>query len=160
MTLPGDDSRDFPVIERDYIRRRGRPDFDWLRFGEPSPRRQLKRPLSQARIGIVSTAGAHLVGEGPIPASGPPRVIPIEAEIGLHHIGYDTKRASADPEVVWPVRTLRRLAELGAIGSVSGLAVSMMGAVLDGRVVLSRHVPTVVEQFRRDSVDLALLVPA
>lgn len=160
VVLPYDDSRDFPAVERDYIRRRGRPDFDWLRFDQPSPRHRLKGPLSQARIGLLPTAGAHLAGEDPIPASGPPRVIPIDAEVALHHIGYDTRRASEDPEVVWPVRTLRRLADLGVIGAVSGRAVSMMGAVFDGRVVVDRHVPVAVEQFRRDGVDLALLVPA
>jgi D-proline reductase (dithiol) PrdB len=99
-------------------------------------------------------------GEGPIPASGPPRVIPIEADVAMTHPGYNTRRAGEDPEVVWPVRTLQRLAEQGVIGSVSGQAVSMMGAVMDGRVVLDRHVPAAVDQFRRDRVDLVLLVPA
>ncbi len=160
MVLAHDDSQSFPAVERDYIRRRGRPDFDWLRFEEPSSRHRLKRPLTQARVGLLSTAGAHLTGEGPIPASGPPRVIPIDAEIVFHHAGYDTGPASADPEVVWPVRALRRLAERGGIGAVSEQAVSMMGAVLDGRVVLDRHVPAAVSQFRRDRVDLVLLVPA
>ncbi len=158
--LPDDDSRDFPAVERDYIRRRGRPGFDWIRFDEPSPRHPLKRPLSEARVGLLSTAGAHLEGDGPIPASGPPRVIPIDAKIAFHHIGYDTKRAGEDPEVVWPVRTLQRLAGQGVIGTVSGQAVSMMGAVLDGRLVLDRHVPLAADHFRRDRADLVLLVPA
>src|SRR6266404_6430333 len=145
MVLAHDDSRDFPDVERDYIRRRGWPGFDWLRFEEPSPRHMPGKPLSQARVGLLSTAGAHLAGEDPIAASGPPRVVPIDAQIAFDHIGYDTRRASEDPEVVWPVRTLRRLAEHGVIGGVSGQAVSMMGAVLDGHVVLDR-VPTAVGQ--------------
>ena len=77
--LPYDDSRAFPDLERDYIRRRGRPDFDWLRFPEASPRHRLNRPLSEAR---------------------------------------------------------------------------------DGKMVLDRHVPVAVDRFRRDRVDLVLLVPA
>lgn len=160
MVFAHDDSRDFPVIERDYVRRRFKPDFDWLRFAAPSSRHRPKQPLSKARVGLVSTAGAHLPGERPIPPSGPPRIVPVDAEVAFDHIGYDTRRAGEDPEVVWPARTLRRLAEAGFIGSVSGRAVSMMGAVLDGRVVSDRHVPATVEQFRRDGVDLALLVPA
>jgi len=109
--LPHDDSRAFPDLERDYIRRRGRPDFDWLRFPEASPRHKLNRPLSGARVGLLSTAGAHPRDEKPIPASGPSRAIPIATEIAFHHIGYDTKRAAEDPEVVWPVRMLQRLAQ-------------------------------------------------
>lgn len=159
MAVPNDDSRDFPAVEREYIRGRGRPDFDWLRFSDPSPRHRPKRPLAEARVGLMSSSGAHLTDDDPIGASGPPRVIPIDSEVTFHHVGYDTGRAIADPEVVWPVRTLRRLADEGTIGSVSEMAVSMMGAVLDGRMVLERHVPVVVEQFRRDAVDLVLLVP-
>ena len=158
--LPHDDSRAFPDLERDYIRRRGRPDFDWLRFPEASPRHKLNRPLSEARVGLLSTAGAHPRDEKPIPASGPSRAIPIDTEIAFHHIGYDTKRPAEDPEVVWPVRTLQRLAEQGVIAAVSRLAVSTMGAVFDGQVVLDRHVPVAVDRFRRDRVDLVMLVPA
>ena len=160
MTFPHDDSLHFPAVERDYIQRRGHPSFDWLRFAEPSARNRLKRPLTEARIGLLSTAGAHLPGEDPIPAAGPPRVLPIGEKVAFHHIGYDTRRASADPEVVWPVRTLRRLADQGVIGTVSGQAVSMMGAVLDGRIVLDRHLPVAIDVFQRDQVDLVLLVPA
>jgi hypothetical protein len=160
MPVAGDDSREFPDVERDYLRRRGWPDFDWVRFGERSPRHRPRRKLSQARIGLLSTAGAHLPGEPPIPPSGPPHVIPIEADVALTHPGYDTRRSAGDPEVVWPVRTLQRLAQQGFIGTVSGRAVSMMGAVMDGRLVFERHVPAAVDQFRRDRVDLVLLVPA
>jgi len=160
MVFLHDDSRHFPDIERDYIRRRGHPGFDWLRFAEPSARHRLKRPLAEARIGLLSTAGAHLPSEDAIPAAGPPRVIPIGEKVAFHHIGYDTRRASEDPEVVWPVRTLGRLADQGVIGAVSGQAVSMMGAVLDGRMVLDRHLPAAIDVFQRDQVDLVLLVPA
>lgn len=160
VVFADDDSRDFPDTERDYVRARHKPDFDWIRFAAPSPRNRLTVPLNQARVGLVSTAGAHLPGERPIRPSGPPRVVPLDEEIVFHHIGFDTKRASEDPEVVWPARALRALADAGFVGSVSGQGVSMMGGVLDGREVTSRHVPGTVEAFRRDHVDLALLVPA
>ena len=45
-------------------------------------------------------------------------------------------------------------------GTTSRLAVSTMGAVFDGQVVLDRHVPVAVDRFRRDRVDLVMLVPA
>ncbi|MGH8994857.1 MAG: glycine/sarcosine/betaine reductase selenoprotein B family protein [Acidimicrobiales bacterium] len=160
MAVAGDDAAEFPAIERDYIHHLGSADFDWCRFASPSPRRCLRRPLAEARIGLLSTAGAHLLGEGPIGPDGPPRVVPVDAEVTFHHVGYDTGGAKAGPEVVWPVGTLRSLAEEGVIGELSERAVSMMGAVLDGRVVTERHVPVAVEQFRRDDVDLVLLVPA
>lgn len=160
MPVPDDDSRDFPAVEREYLHHRGRPDFDWLRFPNPSPRHLPTRPLAEARVGLLSTSGAHLSGDDPIPPSGPPRVVPIDADVTFHHVGYDTSGAIADPEVVWPVQTLRTLVEREVIGSVSDMAVSMMGAVLDGHLVIERHVPTAVDQFRRDAVDLVLLVPA
>jgi D-proline reductase (dithiol) PrdB len=80
--------------------------------------------------------------------------------VRLTHGGYDTQRASKDPDVVFPVRTLRRLAETGAIGSVAAVAASTMGYIPRALNVLERVVPPVVASLVAQQVDLALLVPA
>ena len=80
--------------------------------------------------------------------------------VRLTHAGYDTERALKDPDVVFPARTLRRLAETGAIGSVAAVAASTMGYVPRGVNVLERVVPPVVASMVAQQVDLALLVPA
>ena len=159
--IPGDDSAGFDDLERTYVRR-FLPDFDWLTFREPSPRHPLPVPLENARVGLVTTAGAHLPEQDPISPTGEVRLVPVEeaARLQLTHIGYDTARASRDPDVVVPVRALQRLVGERFIGSLAPTLVSGMGFVPRGGDIFDRSVPVAVEALRADNVDLALLVPA
>ncbi|MGH9010757.1 MAG: hypothetical protein ACRDYF_13050, partial [Acidimicrobiia bacterium] len=63
--IPGDDSAGFDDLERMYVRRFV-PDFDWLTFTDPSPRHSLAVRLENARVGLVTTAGAHLPEQDPM----------------------------------------------------------------------------------------------
>lgn len=154
-----DDSLDFPEVERRHVRERYVPDWDWTVYDAPSPRVPLRVPLAQARVGLVSTAGAHQPGERPLGASGQARAIPVEAAIAFDHPGYDVERAAQDPEVIWPVNTLGRLAAAGVIGEAVPTALSTMGGVLIARRLLERAVPQAVEWAAAERLDLALLVP-
>jgi Glycine/sarcosine/betaine reductase selenoprotein B (GRDB) len=151
----------FDEVERLHLRKRLVPDFEWLDFDQPSPRNTPTVPLRDARIGLVVTAGAHLPDQRPARQIGEVRLVPVAAsQVRLTHGGYDTQRASADPEVVFPVRTLLRLAETGAIGSVAAVAASTMGDIPRALNVLERVVPPMVASLVSQQVDLALLVPA
>jgi hypothetical protein len=157
-----DDSVGFDAVERDHLRDRGIvPDFEWLAVDHPSPRILPRKPLQAARVGLVTTAGAHLPDQKPVGPGGGVRLIPIDAEdVVLTHPGYDTERAQTDLDVVYPVPTLRRLANSRAIGSVAPTIVSTMGFVPDGRRVLERTIPPARDALLAEQVDLALLVPA
>jgi hypothetical protein len=154
-----DDSQGFADVERDYVRR-FLPDFDWLRLEVPSPRVKPAVPLHRARIALVSTAGAHTCGTDPMPRAGEIRRLPRDAVIELTHVGYDTRRASADRDVVYPLRVLEAMADEGMVGSVAPWVVSTMGFIPDGDAVLERLAPQAAEWLREDGADLALLVPA
>ncbi|MDP9441531.1 MAG: hypothetical protein M3P34_04985 [Actinomycetota bacterium] len=65
-----------------------------------------------------------------------------------------------DPDVVYPIRRLSALAEAGYIGSLVPTAISTMGFVPDGRRLLTRAVPVVLERMLDEQAHLALLVPA
>ena len=109
----------------------------------------------------MATGGVHLPDQRPARETGEVRLVPLAAStVRLTHAGYDTERALKDPDVVFPARTLRRLAETGAIGSVAAVAASTMGYVPRGVNVLERVVPPVVASMVAQQVDLALLVPA
>ena len=153
--------RSFDEVERLHLRKRLVPDFEWLDFDEPSPRNRLRIPLARARVGLVVTGGVHLPAQRPARKIGEFRFVPIDAaEVRLTHGGYDTERASEDPEVVFPVRTLRRLAETGVISSLAPTALSTMGYIPRGVNVLDRVMPPAVASLVSQEVDLALLVPA
>lgn len=154
-------TRSFDEVERLHLRKRLVPDFEWLDFDQPSPRNALGAPLRDARVGLVVTGGVHLPDQRPARRIGEVRLVPLAAsKVRLSHGGYDTERASQDPDVVFPVRTLLRLAETGSIGSVAPVAASTMGYIPRGVNVLERVVPPVVASLVSQQVDLALLVPA
>lgn len=157
----GDDSQHFAEAERRHVREVvGVPDFEWVDFDEPSPRNPLPVPLSEATVTLVSTAGAHLVGTRPLGAGGHAALLPADADVQLTHGGYDTERAAQDPDVVYPVRTLQRLADDGFIGALAPTVVSTMGFVPSGRRLFERAVPDAVERIHDEQAHLALLVPA
>jgi D-proline reductase (dithiol) PrdB len=156
-----DDSTQFAEIERRYVRDVvGVPDFEWVEFDQPSPRTPLAVPLSEATVTLVSTAGAHLPGARPLGAGGHAALLAADADVELTHVGYDTERAMDDLDVVYPVRTLRRLADEGFIGALAPTAISTMGFVPDGRRLFERAVPAAVERIHDEQAHLALLVPA
>jgi hypothetical protein len=154
-------ARSFDEVERLHLRKRLVPDFEWLDFDEPSPRNRLPVPLRDARVGLVVSGGIHLPDQPPARKIGEVRFVPVEAsEVRLTHGGYDSERASEDPDVVFPAPTLLRLAETGWIGSVVPVVPSTMGYIPRGANVLERVVPPVVASLVSQEVDLALLVPA
>lgn len=160
IDIPGDDSRGFAEVERTHLRESSLAGFEWTAYAQPSPRNRLRVPLSQARVGLVDTSGAHVTGTPPAGSSGRAVLTPLDAEITFTHPGFDVERAAHDPEVVHPVRTLQRLAERGVIGEVAPQAVSVMGGVLIAQRLLDRGVPAAVAAMLDQQVDLALLVPA
>ena len=157
----GDDSAGFADLERQHVRDVvGVADFDWVRADAPSPRNPLPVPLREARVTLVTTAGAHEPGTRPPGAGGRAVLLPADAPVELTHAGYDTARARLDLDVVYPARRLRALADAGFIGSLAPTVVSTMGFVPDGRRLLSRAVPSALEVISREEAHLALLVPA
>jgi hypothetical protein len=158
-SLVDDDSSGFADVERAHVRAGYLPDFEWTAYPEPSPRNCMRVPLGRARVGLVDTSGAHVVGTPPVGSSGRAARIPVDAQIAFTHPGFDVDRALRDPEVVHPVHTLQRLADRGVIGEVAPITASVMGGVLIAKRLLDRGVPETVQAMCEQQVDLVLLVP-
>lgn len=159
--------KSFADVERDYIREKILPDFEFEAYDEPSRVNRLTRPLSKASVALVVTAGAYLAGEqepfrrrkdGDPSFRELPRDIDL-ARIGLSHGGYDTRRALEDVDVVFPLRALRTLERGARIGAAAPRHYSFMGYAIETGV-LRDNGREVARRLRSDGVDLALLVPA
>jgi glycine/betaine/sarcosine/D-proline reductase family selenoprotein B len=156
----------FAQIERDHVRARVCDAFEWHPFDSFSPYNPLPVPLAAARVAFVTTAGAHLPAEPPFDtgAAGDPswRAFPTEtplADLALTHAGYDTRRASADKNVVLPLEYLRALRNEGRIGSLAPETYSFMGYIAVTDRLLHVEAPAVAERLLAAGVDLVLLAP-
>lgn len=56
------EAKGFALLERTAVRRNV-PGFDWRRFLAPWPRHRLGMPLSDARVGLVSTCGVRVADQ-------------------------------------------------------------------------------------------------
>ena len=162
-----DRGANFAHIERDHVRARVYPPFDWHPFDRFSPYNPMRVPLSEARVAFVTTAGAHLPEQPPFDTdaeAGDPswRAFPVEtplADLVLSHGGYDTRRTGVDKNVVLPLDHLRDLAAEGRIGSLSPNVYSFMGYIADTDRLLREEAPAVAARLIADGADLVLLAP-
>ena len=136
---------------------------------EETPWTPLARPLGQARLALVTTAGLHLRGDRPfisdhrvpdqsyrrLPSDAPP------AEIIQSHtsIGFDRAGIGRDLNVTYPVDRLRELREQGKIGSLAESFYSFMGALRTWDLLETQTGPEVAAMLRQDGVDVVLLTP-
>jgi hypothetical protein len=123
----------------------------------------LRRPISECKVALVSSAGVHLRSDRPFHLNGDPtfRVIPkdaLAAEIAISHQAFDRTDALKDINLVFPIERLRELAAEHVVGR---LAEEHYGFGLMGSA--TRLMPAIKEVARGIAdadVDLVLLVPA
>ena len=134
------------------------------------PWARLARPVRQARIALVTTAGVHVRSDPPFDmddAEGDPsfREIPSDvdtARLMITHKYYDHAAADRDINVVLPLDRLRELREEGRIGAVAPRAYSFMGHI-DGRhlrTLIEETAPAVARRLRKDDADAVVMTPA
>ena len=81
------------------------------------------------------------------------------AELRATHFAYDLTDARADPNVVFPLDTLRHLERASRIGSLATNALTFMGGIYSARRVRDVLAPAIVAELVNDEVDVAILVP-
>lgn len=142
--------------------------YPWRKI-DPVPWAPLRRPLAQANIALVSTAGLVLPGQ---PAFDEDvrggdwsyREIPSDADvrsmIDTHRSGtYDHSGVRSDPNLGFPLERLHELAASGVIGSVNRRHYSLMGSITAPGRLRAESAPAVAHALAEDRVEAVLLVP-
>jgi D-proline reductase (dithiol) PrdB len=136
---------------------------------DTTPWTPLRKPLSQAKLALVTSAGLHIRGDKPFigdPKGGDPsyRMIPSTAsaaDILQSHvsIGFDHTAIYRDMNVTLPLDRAKELVEKGIVGSLAPNYYSFMGAVRDPRRLLEKTGPEVAKRLTDEGVDLVFITP-
>lgn len=122
------------------------------------------KDLSSATVTLVCATGVFLADQEPFPAEDPGdvsyRVIPREAETSdmrIVHAHYDHSEADADPNIVFPLETLRELAAEGVIGAVNDKHYSF-GFTTRLKELYEQAYPEVADRIERSKTKLVLMM--
>jgi D-proline reductase (dithiol) PrdB len=136
-----------------------------VEVNETTPFAPLAKPLAQAKVAIVTTAGLHVHGDRPfVPADPTFRRIPSGVRgddlLQTHNsIGFDRTGVMADVNVVFPIDRLREMTAEGKIGSLAPTFYSFMGAQRDVTAIKTKTAGEVADLLAADGVDVVLLTP-
>ena len=137
--------------------------------GLPSPEFEphatpLSKPLSEAKVAVVTTAGLKHRGDVELwqPGDDSYTVIPADArDLQLSHFSpnFDRSGIAADLNVVYPIDRLHEMAEAGIIGSVAERHLSFMGAQFDFASIIQDSAPRAAQELIADGVDVVIFTP-
>lgn len=155
----------------DYIQRTreqydalGYPAYQWVYSDTEPPFTPLGKPLSESKVCLIGSGGIYRQGQIAFHFKDDFSYREIDADtptdaLRATHFAYDLTDARADPNVVFPLQTLRKCQEQGLIGQLNKRAYAFMGGIYSSRKVRDILAPALAERLLQDEVDVALLVP-
>ena len=155
---------------REYYQALGFSPYRWAHFTD-APFTPLARPLSRARVALITTAAPfqpEAGDQGPNAAynagakfytvySAPVDRVP---DLRISHVGYDRKHTTAEDSRTWfPLAALQASVKAGRIGA---LTPRFHGSPTNRsqRVTLESDAPELLRRCREDAADVVVLVPS
>jgi D-proline reductase (dithiol) PrdB len=142
--------------------------YRWRRI-DPVPWTPLRKPLSDCRVGLVTSAGFSLPDQEPFDETVPGgdvsfRVIPADADVrklvnSQRSAAFDHRGMLEDPNLAFPLDRLRDLVARGRLGSLAPSALSFMGSITAPGRLIQRTAPEAAALLVDERADIALLVP-
>jgi len=140
---------------------------------DPIPWAPFAKPLSEAKVALLSTAGISMQGDPPFdmdyerahPTRGDGswralRADAKSADIEANHLHIDTGYIERDLNVALPVDRLRERVAAGEVGAIADTHYSIMGFQgNDTTKLVNDSAPAIAASMRNEGVDLALLAP-
>ena len=133
------------------------------------PGARLEKPLSEARVAVVTTAAFFRPDQPPFDTTirggdYSYRMIPSDTDLSTLEIAhrsdaFDIRGITLDKNLALPLDRLRSLAEQRIIASVAPRHFSFMGSIAAPGWLISRTTPEVAQILLEDNVDLVLLTP-
>jgi len=142
----------------------GYPIYHWVVNEDPPPWTPLTKPLEECKLGLVASGGIYITGQVAFHYKDDTsyRVIPGEVntkDLRATHFAYDLTDARQDPNVVFPVDTLRGLEREGLIGRLADRFFTFMGGIYSAQRVREELMPRLTHELLAEKVDAVLFVP-
>ncbi len=152
-----------PRIRNQYAKLGYQP-YQWVINPGPPPWQALSKPLAHSRLALIASGGIYAAGQIAFHHRDDTslRAIPKTvrtSDLRISHFAYDKTDARADPNVVFPIDTLRALVCEGFIGELADYAYTFMGGIYSARRVREELAPRITQRLLAERADLALLVP-
>ena len=148
---------------------------------EDAPITRMSKPLSPARLGLLTISGHFVEGDDPQPfgvtdmsqkealmriseflkEEPPLSRIPIDTpreKLRVRHGGYDIRAAQLDLNTVFPLDRILELEKEGKIGEVMKIAYSFVGAS-SKYLLMNKAIPKWIDLLKDHGVDGMILVP-
>ena len=142
--------------------------YRWRRI-DPVPCAPMRKPLAEAKVAIVTSAGLTLPSQPPFDdgvRGGDPslREVPGDADVSSlveshRSETFDHRGLHDDPNLGLPLDRLRELAAAGRIGAVAERHFSVMGSITAPGRMVRDTAPEIARRLAADAVDAVLLVP-
>lgn len=133
------------------------------------PGTALRKPLKDARIALLTTAGFYLPHQKPFDESYRHddcsyREIPWGAPVTTLQIGqsseaFDHSGIEADRNLALPLDRLRELVDAGVVGKAAPRHFSIMGSLIAPARLISQSGPEIARKLQEDAVDGVLVAP-
>ncbi len=129
---------------------------------DKAPWAPFTKPLSEARIAVLTTGGIYVEGQTPFDVNGDWsfREIPLYSPAGdfrVAHTHYDTTGVAEDVDAVLAMHRLVELEAEGLIGEAVSPAYSFMGYIPDPSGLIEATAPEVGERLKEAKVDGAVI---
>ena len=140
-----------------------------IRKEQPVPLAPLRKPLTAARLTLISSCGVHLKSEPPLDVCHPFgdfrfQRVPSQSrheDLIIHQLKYPHDDADLDINVIFPIERLQELVSEGVLGGLTPNFFSFIGYNMDPerfeRTVAAGIAAAVAEE---EGADLALLAAA
>ena len=142
----------------------GHAPYQWVANPGPAPWSPLKKPLSEAKLGVIASGGIYRHGQvafhhkDDLSYRKISTKTPIE-QLRVTHFAYDVSAARQDPNAVLPLIALNQLVTSQRIKQLAENALTFMGGIYSNRKVANVLAPAIVAELKREEVDLAILIP-
>ncbi|MBI4611964.1 MAG: hypothetical protein HY726_23485 [Candidatus Rokubacteria bacterium] len=141
--------------------------YPWPTFVS-SPWAPVRKPLSESRLAVVTTAGLYRPGiDAPFDGQNPEgdwsfRALPRGVDpkvLAIAHPHFPHEVAEADMNTIFPLERLAELEASGVIGPLAPTHYSTMGYVTRAADLAAETGPAIASRMEAEAVDVALVIP-